>query len=122
MLYTPISIINVMLETEEILAEILKNVILGKIENEFQIASREWINKWLRGEVSSMDVIMLPDMDDVRRYKEIAIRLVQSLNEDELLDGIMRARPDLHKLWTSPQARERVGSEITNINNYISHL
>ena len=107
---------------EEVLAEIVKEVLLGMIERGFSEASIEWLQKWTRKEVSSLDDFLIPYMGDIRKNKEIALQAARGISEEDILHCAVRARPDLEHLWNKRETMDRVNHELTSIRNYLSSI
>ena len=107
---------------DEMLAEILKEVLLGEIEKGFREASKEWIHKWARNEVSGLDDFILPHVGDLRKNKGIALQVAIFLTEEDILRCAARARPDLEVFWNKRETLERINHELTSIRNYLSSI
>jgi len=104
-------------------ANFVKGKVLERIKAELGQIPEEWIQGWMRYEVSFLDDYIVPRYGkQLPQYKNFAIPLVDSISAQEIQQCAMRARPELMHIWHSQEAINRISSELIAIKQYLSRL
>jgi hypothetical protein len=107
---------------EEMFIGIVKNSVLKMIENEFSKAEKEWIDKWINGEISTLDTFVKENVKEIKLFKGIAVKVCLSMKEDEILEAIKIARPDLKDLWETIPVKDRIHTEWMEITKHVENM
>ena len=105
------------------ITNIAKGTVLERIKAELEQIPEEWIQGWMRYEVSFLDDYIIPRYgNELPQYKDLAIQMVDSISAQELQQCAVSARPELRHIWYSQEAINRINSEKIRIIDYISRL
>jgi len=107
---------------EELFVEIVKKSVLNMVEKQYVRADKEWIDRWLNGEVSSLDAFVKDNVKEIKLFKGIAVKVCKSLTEEEILQAIKNARPNMMHVWETQKVKDRIHQEWVEINEYIEKM
>ena len=114
---------NIVKGAVDVGANIAKGTVLERIKAELGQIPEEWIQGWMRYEVSFLDDYIIPRYGkELPQYKDLAIPMVDSISAQELQQCAVSARPELRHIWYSQEAINRINSEKIRIIDYISRL
>lgn len=100
----------------------IKDLILGEIEERLSNIDDDWIQKWVNDEVSILEDFMKPNETIIRSFKSTALEAIDTITTQDLQDCCFRAKPRLQDMWITDKATHKMNTELTNIKNYISKL
>lgn len=103
-------------------SQMIKKVFWDKVKQALKDTSADWIEGWVKGEKSFINRYIKPNKDDLKRYKDVIIDLLDSTTPETFLEKCRKARPDLNDLWKKEKTFKAIEKEIKNIKKYVDKL
>jgi hypothetical protein len=94
-----------------LLVTMAREATLAKVAQRVRPLSRGYVERWIGGEFSLADQVLLRHANDIRGYKDLVLQTMDSLTVDDLLAKCEATRPDLEDLWGSDGAHHRLSGE-----------
>ncbi|MFQ5919866.1 MAG: hypothetical protein ACE5I4_07480 [Thermoplasmata archaeon] len=95
---------------------------LAKVAQRVRPLSRGYVERWIGGEFSLADQVLLKHANDIRAYQDLVLQTMDSLTVDDLLAKCEETRPDLEDLWRSDGAHQRLSGEWQNARAAVAAL
>ncbi len=99
-----------------------REAVLAKIGQRVRPLSRDYIERWIRGEFSLVDRVVKKHGMEIRAWRDVVLRTMESLTVDDLLEACRKARPDFADLWKSDAAKTRLVEEWGKARTYVAGL
>jgi hypothetical protein len=100
----------------------VKDLVLGEIENNLRSKKDSWVDQWMNNEVSILDEFIKDNEPLISSCKCSSGETIESITFRDLQDCCIRAKPFLQDKWVTDQAMAKMNVELTNIKNYMSEL
>jgi hypothetical protein len=103
-------------------------LILAKLEERLSERNNSWIQKWVKGETSILEDIVMPyqSMTTIliknETIKNDILKSLDDISVQELQSCGIRAKPECHDVWCCEDAADRMNIELLAMKNFISKL
>ena len=107
---------------------IYKELILAKLEQKISERNEAWVHKWVKGETSILEDIVMPYQSMTKilienpKIKDDILTSLEEISIKELQSCGIKARPECHGVWCCDDAVDRMNVELLAIKNFISKL
>ena len=100
----------------------VKELVLGEIENNLKKENDSWVERWMNNEVSILDDFIKDNEALISSCKCTSHESLESMTFRDLQECCIRAKPFLQDKWVTDQATKKMNTELTNIKSYIQEL
>jgi hypothetical protein len=100
----------------------VKDLVLGEIENNLKQRDDTWVERWMNNEVSILDDFIKDNESLISSCKCTSRESLDSLTFRDLQECCIRAKPFLQDKWVTDRATTKMNTELTNIKTYIMEL
>ena len=99
-----------------------REFLLSQIAQGVRRAPPDSIADWLAGDLSIIDMLFEPNKDFLRRIKEQAIEVLDTVSGADIREACLRGAPHLADVWYSPLAASRFEGEVAIMRHYVRAL
>lgn len=105
-----------------LLQDMAREAVLAKVGQRVKPLSKGYVERWIQGEFSLVDRVAKKHEMEIRAWKGVVLKTMETLGVDDLLDACKGARPEFIDLWESDGARKRLKEEWTRAHAYVKGL
>jgi hypothetical protein len=103
-------------------------LILAKIEKGISKRQEGWVEKWIKGDTSILEDIIMPyeamvkTLNENPSIKNDILNSLDDITRQELQSCGIRAKPECHEIWCCESAAERMDTELQGIKTFIKKI
>ncbi len=86
------------------------------------MAPPEMLAEWLDGNVTIAEILLEPNKELLRSFKEHALEVLKTVSGSDIRDACLRGAPQYADIWYSPAALGRFEGEVAIMYNFIREL